>query len=311
MKKFYTLLFGLSIAWGASAQQDPQFTQFMADRLSINPAFAGSKDAICGTLMYRNQWAGFDGSPNTILFNAHAPIASIRSGIGLTFYNDNIGQIKTNILRASYAYHHKLGNNFLNVGASLGMYNSSIGNDWRPITDDGSDSAIPTAQESNTKFDMSLGVYFHRPGKFYAGLSSTHLTQGDMEDVNIALSRHYYLMGGYFFDLNPSFKLNPNVLVKSDFASTQYDVNLNAEYHTGNKMIWLGVTYRTVDAIAPQLGYQHQFGKNNVLRVGYSYDITTSELSNYSNGSHEISVGFCFKIDKPLSREIHKTVRFL
>lgn len=308
MIRILTLLIGLSVIWNASAQQDPQFTQFMADRLSINPAFAGSKDAICATLMYRNQWAGFDGAPTTMLFNGHAPIRSIRSGVGLTFFNDNIGQLNTNILRAHYAYHLRVGSSFLNVGASIGMYNSSIGTNWQPITQE--DNAIPYTGQSNTKFDASLGVYFHRPGQFYAGLSSTHLSEGDMEDVNIAIARHYYLMGGYIFDVHPSINLNPNVLVKSDIASTQYDINLNAEYHTGNKMIWLGVTYRTVDAIAPQLGYQHQFGKNT-LRVGYSYDVTTSELSNYSNGSHEISVNFCFKIEKPLSKEVHKSVRFL
>lgn len=308
MKRLFTLLIGLSIVWNVSAQQDPQFTQFMADRLSINPAFAGSKDAVCATLMYRNQWAGFDGAPTTMMFNGHAPIRSIRSGVGLTFFNDNIGQLSTNILRAHYAYHLKVGSNFLNVGASIGMYNSSIGTNWRPIDEE--DDVIPMVGQSNTKFDASLGVYFHRPGQFYAGLSSTHLSQGEMEDVNIEIARHYYLMGGYIFDLNPSFNINPNVLIKSDIASTQYDLNVNAEYHTGNKMIWLGVTYRTVDAIAPQVGYQHQFGKN-VLRVGYSYDVTTSQLSNYSNGSHEISVNFCFKIEKPLPKEIHKTVRFL
>ncbi len=294
--------------WSASAQQDPQFTQFMADRLSINPAFAGSKDAICATLMYRNQWAGFDGAPTTMLLNVHAPIRSIRSGVGLTFFNDNIGQLNTNILRAHYAYHLKVGSSFLNLGASIGMYNSAIGNQWKPITID--DDAIPFTGQSNTKFDASFGVYFHKPGQFYAGLSSTHLTEGDMQDVNIAIARHYYLMGGYIFNVHPSININPNVLVKSDIASTQYDINLNAEYLAGNKMIWLGVTYRTVDAIAPQVGYQHQFGKNT-LRVGYSYDVTTSELSNYSNGSHEISVNFCFKIEKPLSKEIHKSVRFL
>ena len=190
------------------------------------------------------------------------------------------------------------------------MYNSSIGADWVSIDPVANDDAIPVAQQSNTKFDASFGLYFHRPGKFYAGLSSTHLSQGQMEAVNIEIARHYYLMGGYIFDINPMFNINPNVLIKSDIASTQYDLNVNGEYHTGNKMIWLGVTYRTVDAIAPQLGYQHQFGKNT-LRVGYSYDITTSQLSNYSNGSHEIMVNFCFKIEKPLSKEIHKSVRFL
>jgi type IX secretion system PorP/SprF family membrane protein len=310
MKKLFSTLIGITIVLGVSAQQDPQFTQFMADRLSINPAFAGSKDAICGTLMYRNQWAGFDGAPTTILFNGHAPIKSINSGIGLTYFNDNIGQLNTNILRAHYAYHLKVGQNFLNAGVSVGMYNSAIGNEWIAIDGVEDDAAIPLIGQSNTKFDASFGLYFHRPGKFYAGLSSTHLSQGQLEDVNIEIARHYYLMGGYIFDLNPSFNLNPNVLIKSDIASTQYDVNLNAEYTTGNNMIWLGVTYRTVDAIAPQLGYQTQFGKN-VLRVGYSYDITTSQISNYSNGSHEIMVNFCFKIEKPLSKEIHKTVRFL
>jgi len=310
MKKSFTLLFSLSVILTAFGQQDPQFTQFMADRLSINPAYAGSKDAICGTLLYRNQWTGFDGAPKTMLFNGHAPIKSINSGIGLTFFNDNLGQISTNILRLHYSYHLKLGSYFLNAGLSVGIYNSAIGNNWIAIDNPLEDNSIPNIGQSNTAFDGSFGLYFHRPGKMYAGLSSTHLTQGDLEDVNVRIARHYYFMAGYIHELNSSFNLNPNVLVKSDIASTQYDVNLNAEYLSGNNMIWLGVTYRTVDAIAPQLGYQHQFGKST-LRVGYSYDITTSKLSNYSNGSHEISLNFCFKIEKPLSKEIHKTVRFL
>lgn len=311
MKKLLLALTGLFLVCGAYAQQDPQFTQFMADRLSINPAFAGSKDMICGTFMYRNQWAGFDGAPTTFLVNGHAPIRSINSGIGITFYNDVIGQLNNNIVRAHYSYHLKVGQNFLNFGASVGMFNSAINTtEWVAIDGVPNDNSIPLGQQSNTKFDAAFGLYFHRPGKFYAGLSSTHLSQGRMFDVNIELARHYYLMGGYIFDLSPAFNLVPNMLIKSDLASTQYDVNLNAEYTAGNNMIWAGVTYRTIDAIAPQLGYQTEIGKS-IIRVGYSYDFTTSQLANYSTGSHEIMVNFCFKIEKPLPKEIHKTVRFL
>ena len=306
-----TLLFG---------QQDPQFSQFMYDRLSINPAFAGSKDAICATLIGRQQWSGISGEPSTALLNISAPISSIKSGIGATVYLDEIGPQSTAVGRFSYAYHLKIsGSTKLGLGVGLGFISSSLNSDWIAYDygDDGQfiglgtgagDQSINAQNKSSTTFDASFGAYLYNP-KYYVGISAVHLTEGDLSELNIQVARHLYFMAGYDFDLTPMLTLTPQTLVKTDLASTQVDVNATATY---NNTFWLGVSYRLEDAIAPMAGYNYQFpdGKSN-LRIGYSYDLTTSELNNYSSGSHEIMLGYCYKLQKPLPKRVYKNPRFL
>ncbi|MEM9051860.1 MAG: type IX secretion system membrane protein PorP/SprF [Bacteroidota bacterium] len=305
-----TLLFG---------QQDPQFSQFMYDRLSINPAFAGSKDAICATLIGRQQWSGLSGEPSTALLNVSAPINSIKSGIGATVYLDEIGPQSTAVGRFSYAYHLKIsGSTKLGLGVGLGFISSSINSDWIAYDygDDGliglgtgaGDPSINAQNQNATTFDASFGAYLYNP-KYYVGISAVHLTEGDLSELNIQVARHLYFMAGYDFELTPLLTLTPQTLVKSDLASTQVDVNATATY---NNTFWLGVSYRLEDAIAPMAGYNYQFpdGKSN-LRIGYSYDLTTSELNNYSSGSHEIMLGYCYKLQKPLPKRVYKNPRFL
>ena len=110
-------------------------------------------------------------------------------------------------------------------------------------------------------------------------------------------------MGGYNWALggNDNHMLKPQIFVKSDGSSTQVDVNATFLL---NNMVWAGVSYRTQDAIAPMIGYQHAFEKS-MLKIGYSYDVTTSELSNYSSGSHEIMLNYCFKIEKKPDVQIY------
>ena len=320
MKKKSLLLFVLSICSTAIfAQQDPQFTQFMYDRLSINPGVAGSNDAICGTLIGRQQWSGFSGQPNTGLLNLSAPIASIKSGVGLSVYLDEIGPQSTTSARLSYAYHLKLGGaTKLGLGISVGLISSSLNNKWIAYdynanglsgigTGDGDPSIPANAQKAST-IDASFGAYLYNP-KYYVGASAVHLNEGDLSEMNIQVARHYYLMAGYHFTLTPKLELTPNILAKTDLASTQLDVNATVMYAN---TFWLGVTYRLDDAIAPMAGYQYEFPSgNSTLRIGYSYDLTTSELNNYSSGSNEIMLSYCLKIAKPLPKRVYKNPRFL
>jgi len=151
-------------------------------------------------------------------------------------------------------------------------------------------------------------LYLYNP-KYYAGVSMGHLNEGDLSDMNITVARHLYFMAGYHFDLDARWRITPNVLVKSDLASTQLDANATVMY---DNTFWLGATYRLEDAIAPMAGYQYEFPSgNSTLRIGYSYDFTTSELNNYSSGSHELMLSFCLKIAKPLPNRVYKNPRFL
>lgn len=323
MKKIYLLLVvvGLGSA-NLFGQQDPQFTQFMYDRLSVNPGSAGSQDAICATLLGRQQWSGFTGQPNTAMLNISGAIESIKSGVGLTVYLDEIGPQTTTAARLSYAYHIKVGGaTRLGLGASLGVINSMLNYDWiaydyssgSPVIGNSGttifdDTGIPLGDQSATTFDASFGAYLYNP-KYYVGASVVHLNEGDLSEMNIQVARHMYFMAGYNFELTPNLVLTPHVLAKTDLASTQLDVNATVMYAN---TFWLGVSYRLEDAIAPMAGYQYEFpsGKST-LRIGYSYDLTTSELNNYSSGSHELMLSYCLKIAKPLPKRVYKNPRFL
>jgi type IX secretion system PorP/SprF family membrane protein len=320
MKKIFLACAVLISAIQMFGQQDPQFTQFMYDRLSVNPGFAGSQNAICATLLGRRQWAGFAGQPNTALLNVSAPIESIKSGVGASVYLDELGPLSTTMLRLSYAYHLKItGATKLGLGVSAGLLNSTMNNDWiaynfssdgvnQGIGTGAGDQSIPQFRERATTFDAAFGAYLYNP-KYYVGLSATHLNQGNLDPMNIQVKRHLYLMGGYNFELAPEWVVTPHILAKTDLASTQFDANATVMY---NNTLWVGVTYRLEDAIAPMAGYQYQFpnGKST-LKIGYSYDITASQLNQYSSGSHELMLRYCMIIEKPLPKRVYKNPRFL
>jgi type IX secretion system PorP/SprF family membrane protein len=296
----------------AFAQQDPQYTQYMFDRLSVNSGVAGTSGNICATVLLRQQWSGFDGAPKTGLINVHGPISKINSGVGLSVYFDKLGQESTTVARLHYAYHIKPGGGVGTLGIGLygGLTNRSLGNKWISVDPVTADDAIPDNGSSASGFDLGAGIYYTTP-KLWVGLSSTQLPETELANVSIKNRRHYYVQGGYDWQLkNPKFIIQPSVLLKSDATSTQFDLSALFMY---DKMIWLGASYRTEDAIAPMIGYQMSMGKAQagMLRIGYSYDVTTSELKNYSSGSHEIMLNYCFKIVKPKVIEIYGHPRFL
>ncbi len=290
-------------------QQDPQFTQFMFDKLSINPGYAGIGNELCVTGFYRQQWSGFDGAPVTTMVNGHMPIRSINSGAGLTFYSDELGQEKSTLIRGHFSYHLKnVGSGKLGLGASIGYLSKDLGSNWVAIDPVADDSSIPDNSTSAGTIDFSFGA-FYKSQRFYAGLSSTHLSEGELKDMNIQTARHYYVQAGYSHALSPTVDLLPNILLKSDAASTQIDINVMAMYKNS---LWLGVSGRVDDAVAPMIGYRHEMANGlSAIRIGYSYDITMSELNNYSSGSHEIMLNYCMKLKKPLPPQIYKNVRFL
>ena len=307
MRKAVVLMYLVVLGSFANAQQDPQFTMFMFDRVSYNPAAAGIDGVLNVTALYRNQWAGFDGAPKTGVINIASPIFSINSGVGLSLYFDELGQQSTLNGLLSYNYQIKVGNGMkLGLGVAIGMYNSAMGNEWVANDEVDNDTAIPVNGASSTLFDASFGVVL-RSEELYVGLSATHLSGGDLEDLNINLTQHFFFEAGYDFVVSDAIKLIPNVLVKTDFISTQFDLNMLAMW---NNVIWLGASYRFEDAISPMIGLQYPVGKGE-FRLGYAYDVTLSELNNYSNGSHEIFVNYNMSLGKPLSRTKYKNVRFL
>jgi type IX secretion system PorP/SprF family membrane protein len=313
MKKPLLLILILFVFGSVKSQQDYQITHYMFDNLSFNPGYAGLNNNVCATIIGRQQWAGFDGSPTTALINIHSPVKMLRGGLGLTYISDQLGFEKNNIARLNYSYHLGVGAGQMGIGVSLGILQKSFGADW--ITPSGTSTAsgtivdglIPDENASGVVPDINLGI-FYKTNELYLGLSTTHVGGFEMGNLNVQNVHHYWITAGYNYDINPDIKLRPSLLIKSDASSTIMDVNVNALY---KNLLWAGMTFRVGDAIAPMLGYQHAFTDGSSLRVGYAYGITTSVLGNYSNGSHDIMLNYCFSLEKPPMLEKSKNPRFL
>jgi len=308
---------------GLKAQQDPQYTMFWFNKMLFNPAYAGAKGGLCGTILGRFQWNGLQGAPKTWLITADMPFNLTRDGanelgVGLTTYGDYIGFQEEHALKVAVAYRRKnLGPGHLAVGVDLGFSNKNlVAPNW--ITPNGlgpgSDPGIPMAgAPSNFAFDLSAGVYYHADN-FYAGVSVLHLTGSDFVDLNVRQARHMYFTGGYTFRNlgGSSWSLNPNALIRTDLATANFDINLNALYDfNGSHGIFFGATYRYIDAIGINVGYNGTFnnGKMGML-FGYNYDINTSRLNSFNSGSHEIILRFCFKFEKDVSIYRRYVVRY-
>lgn len=287
------------------AQQDPQFSQNMFTKMPTNAGYAGSNDAICGTVLYRNQWTGFGGEPKSILATFDMPVDVLHGGVGLSIYaSDQLGAERNMNIRGAYAYRTDLGAGRLGVGLDFGYHQKSLDGSKFIYNDDG-DNNIPVANVSGGTFDLGFGAYYNTD-KLFVGISSAHLTAGQIKysNVNTKMARHYYFMAGYGLDLTSSLTLKPMIQLKSDAVSTQVDFNANLLI---NNRFWVGGSYRIQDAIVILAGLE--IIPN--LKLGYSYDITTSEIKTYSSGSHEIMLGYCYKPNKKINRQFHRNVRFL
>ena len=290
------------------AQQDPQFSQFWFTRMAINPGYAGANGAYCGTLMYRDQWAGFGGEPKTLLFSLDAPVYILHGGLGLVVSSDQLGFNTNRDFSLSYAYRTQIGNGRLGLGISAGYYQQSIDGS-KFIYNDQGDNSIPTTSVSAGTFDLGFGAYYNMDN-LYVGISSLHLEEGKISlptldgTTKSTLARHYYLNAGYTLNLSPSLDLKPAVLVKTDAASTQADINADLEY---NKLFWGGLSYRLQDAFIINVGLM----VINGLKIGLAYDLTTSDIKTYDSGSFELAINYCHKFETVKPKTFHKTVRFL
>jgi type IX secretion system PorP/SprF family membrane protein len=317
MKKTLTTV-ALSIAGLFSfAQQDVQYSMNTFNRLSVNPAYAGMNKALCATLFYRQQWVSFPGAPKTALLSVdYGQI--LNGGLGLTIDQDQLGFEKTLKAKVAYSYHLPLKGGILGIGLDAGMIQKSLNGNF--IAPDGSssnggggnDQAIPWTGFSATTYDVGFGLYY-QTRRLYLGLSSLHLPQQQFKDLGKKYNeaRHYYVMAGYTFIMpDPAWEIIPSVLLKSVASSSQLDANLMVKWQ---KMIFAGVSYRISDSFIGMVGMEKAIDpkKRITAKFGYAYDMTTSNIKKQSNGTHEIMLGFCYKIKPDPSKTSHMNVRFL
>lgn len=285
------------------AQQDPQFTQFMHNKLMYNPGYAGTRGGICGVLHFRKQWTSFPGSPQSIALTADMRIPDMPLGVGINFMQDAIGPMKTIFLRLPASFNMPLAGGTLGLGLDIGMVQKQINEAWLPPDAGMIDPRIPGAGDwgsnpdlNKLTFDVGFGAFFRKNNEYYVGLSSTHLPAQTLkggDDVQFKMTRHYYLMAGYYIKPDPRNWIIPNIMVRSDVNATVIDANVT--YMWDQKLI-AGITYRHTDAIAPMIGWQHALPTGYVIKGVYSFDKTLSNIKGYSSGSHEITLGVCYTL---------------
>jgi type IX secretion system PorP/SprF family membrane protein len=303
MKKL--LLIGLVSAFcgiGIShAQQDPQYTQYMYNQNIINPAYAGTNDLLTVTSLYRQQWSGVNGAPETFTLSGSSPVGE-NVGVGLSFISDQIGPVKEQNIYGDFSYRLKVGKTTtlaLGLKAGVTFHDVSL-NTVQTI--DPSDPLFSNALNENY-LNLGAGAFFYSDN-YYVGLSvpnmlnSTHLDENGLKFGNEV--QHYFFTGGYVFDLSESVLFKPHFLVKGAFeAPTSFDLNANFLF---NRRVELGVSYRYEDSFSGLIG----FYLTEKIRMGYAYDRVVSDISISSNSSHEVFISF----DLAFPRKVMQSPRF-
>lgn len=275
------------------AQQEPQYTQYMYNTQVINPAYVGSRGSLSVLGLYRNQWVGLDGAPETINFSANSPIGVKGVGVGVGFVKDEIGPMTTKRATADFSYTIPLNEKDLKLafGVKAGVNFTDVNGDqlnWYNPNDPSYDFVI--RHKSAPVFGAGFYLY---DKNWYVGLSSPSLfaTEYTYDDTTVSVydsQAHFYLSGGYVFNLTSNFKLKPAAVVKVATGTPwSGDFTLNALFYD-RFTIGAGYRYRANSGYNGLAGFQI----TDQMMIGYAYDFPTGDLSHYNNGSHEVFLRF-------------------
>ncbi|MFD1602258.1 type IX secretion system membrane protein PorP/SprF [Flavobacterium artemisiae] len=289
-KLFFFVILLVTIT--GQAQQDAQYTQYMYNTININPAYAGSRGALSIFGLYRTQWVGLDGAPETSSFSVNTPINNSNVGVGVSLVNDKIGPTNQNNISVDLSYTIQTSADFklsFGIKGTGNIFNLDI-NKLNP-----SDQGDPQFQDFNNKFspNVGAGVYWHS-SKAYIGLSVPNFIEtNEYNDNDVVIYKekiNYYLMAGYVFNLDKYeyIKFKPAVLTKMvEGAPLQVDVSANFMFY--DRFV-IGAAYRWSASVSAIAGFQITDG----LYLGYGYDRETTNLNNYNSGSHEIFLRYEF-----------------
>jgi len=281
-----------------NAQQDPQYTQYMYNMNIINPAYTGSTEGLSVGALYRSQWVGLDGGPETFTFNIHSPVGK-QVGLGLSVISDQIGPVKETNAYVDFSYTIPVGTV---TKLAFGLKGGFTFHDIGLISLDLIDDFDPNFQSNINEMtpNIGAGVYFYKPNKYYISVSVPNILNGvhlDTQGRKIGSeSEHFFAAAGYVLNLSENFKLKPHALLKYAIdAPISYDINANVFMYN---MVEVGLGYRLQDSFSGMINFQ----VSNNMRIGYAYDAIRSDLDIVTNSSHEIFINFDLNFTKKVSR---------
>ena len=299
MKKLFLLALLAIAITETKAQQDPQYTQYMYNMSVINPAYAGSKETVSGGVLYRQQWVGIEDAPTTGTFFMHSPVGR-NVGLGLSIISDKIGPVEENNFYADFSYTLNLGGEHkLAFGLKAGATMHKIDFTGIPATLPQTDPIFESSNPNTTFLNLGTGLFYYT-NKYYVAFSVPNMLKSKYLDFNGRQYGtdvlHYFLTGGYVFDINPNLKFKPFAMVKTSInAPFSFDLSTNFMLYDKFEM---GATYRLEDSFGAMINV----AVSPTLRIGYAYDRVVSDIGVISPSSHEVILLYDLNFPKKVSR---------
>lgn len=291
-KNIYILLLVFTAAV-SSGQQAPVSDQYVLNPVLINPAYTGARGVLNIAGLYRRQWVGVEGAPQTIMLTGDTPLPDGKNSIGMYILRDRIGVTRETAVSALYSYRIEAGEGDLYFGLRAGIIATRTKWSDLIVLDNGDEFYLLDSKLFSVP-DFSFGTYYYRE-LYFLGFSIPRLLSYkfdfDKSRYSVRVKPgyyHYLLHGGYSFEIAPDVKFYPSALVTlSPGERIQFDIN--AHFLLSDKL-WVGTSFRTTKAISFLL----QLAANNQFKIAYSYYMDFSRLGRFSNGSHEIMLRYEF-----------------
>lgn len=300
IKRLTIVILFLTLAFNGFTQQDPMYSLYVFNGMIINPAYAGTREVLNATALYRNQWVNVPGAPVTGGVSLDSPVKNEKVGLGLNVLFDKIGVTNHNSVSGIYSYKLKFQESILSFGleGGVGFFNST-NSEVRHSEDSKVDPAFLTDYHMVLP-SFSCGAYYYRE-RFYAGLSvadilgktiQNRLYPNAANDLTVSVVSHFFLNSGYLLDLSPAIKFQPSVLVKY-VPGAPVEGDINGVFSLA-ELLYLGVGYRSNASV----NFLTQIRLNQQLCLGYCYEYSTNELSSITSGSHEVVLRYQFDFSK-------------
>ena len=289
LNKFYGIALMLLMTSVTFAQQLPQFTQYMFNTISINPAYAGSRETLSAVGLHRSQWVGLEGGPQTQTLSVHSPLKNEKVGLGISVINDELGFENFQYVYGDFSYTIQTGvKSKLAFGVKAGVTAYNLDGDYQASQ---AQDPLIFGFEDRLDFNFGAGVYWHSD-RWYMGLSAPRILNNDYTGQGTfeALERvSYYFTGGYVFDLGENIKLKPSTLLKvTNGAPLSFDISANLLFY---EKFWIGAGYR-INEQAAALGGIVDFQISKQMRIGYAYEYPLSDIRPFTTGTHEFLLIF-------------------
>jgi type IX secretion system PorP/SprF family membrane protein len=286
--KIIIVVLFVGLGFNSISQQEAQYTQYMDNMLYYNPAYAGSRDVLNMTALHRQQWAGYKGAPITSSFTFNTPLRYKSIGVGFSFLNDKVGPTNSTSLNAdvSYSLRFKQNDGRLSFGLKGGI--NLLNGDLSALSkQDVTDDVFNYRYQNAIQPNIGGGIYYHSK-TWFVGLSVPKIIQTtkDLTSINYMDQRHYFFTVGGYITASRMLKIRPSAMLKvTENAPFALDGTVAFIFYD---KLWLGGNYRLSESGGIFLQYQ----LSNQFKIGYAFEIATTELRKNSAGTHEVLLSY-------------------